>query len=31
VAKGATRISLEPTFGKPVQEIIAAAKDRRAI
>ena len=29
-AKGAMRISAEPSFGNPAQEIIAAAKDRQA-
>jgi nucleotide-binding universal stress UspA family protein len=29
-AKGATRISAEPSFGNPAQEIIAAAKDQQA-
>jgi nucleotide-binding universal stress UspA family protein len=29
-AEGASRISTEPTFGDPAQEIIAAAGDRQA-
>ena len=29
-AKGASRIAVEPSFGDPAQEIIAAARDRQA-